>query len=229
MPDHKSISFIVPNLGYDNSFLLETDDGKIFNVEIPEHISAGQRVVASLEDDLILLKYFHLEGEIGTEDRRNIPKLVIGRKETTEVTSRPKVYAQMDKYVKFTVPPGNTERILKLDDGRCFHISIPSHVPPYQDIVVSVVGTNILLEYFHNEGIFSASERPQLVIGNEMGRNAYKQKLYNPLFGISVSSKCLNQNIDLETTPDMEEMKEKEGNKTEEAIGTMGSFVKGVK
>ena len=161
----KTLSFTVPAVK-EEPFLLELYDGTVYSTEIPEHIAAGQRIVASLEEDSIMLEYFHTEGEAGLPSGGDKPKIVIGRRVEGEAAG-PKVFAETNKHVSFEVPSAE-ECLLKLDDGRVYQVSMPEHVAAGQTVAVSVEGTDVLLSYYHSEGEFKETEKPKVCIGSQV-------------------------------------------------------------
>lgn len=74
----KLISFVVPTVGEEGSCYVTVDDGRIFQVNLPEHVAAGQTVVATADSYNMYLEYYHNEGDVGSEYGRAVPKLVIG-------------------------------------------------------------------------------------------------------------------------------------------------------
>lgn len=165
MPGVKSLSFTVPAVE-EGPFLLELYDGSVYSTEIPDHIAAGQRIVATLEEDSIMLEYFHSEGEVGLPSGGDKPKMVIGRRVEGE-TAGARVFAQMDKHASFEVPSAE-ECLLRLDDGRVYQVAMPEHVAAGQTVAVSVEGTEVMLSYYHSEGEFKEAEKPKLCIGSQI-------------------------------------------------------------
>lgn len=162
----KNLAFTVPPCD-DSLFLLETYDGSVYQIEIPEHVTIGHRLHCQLEEDMIMLKYFHLEGDVGLPSGGDEPKLAIGRR-ADETAQGPLVFAEMNKHISFQFA-SDQECIVQLDDGRCFNVSIPDHVAVGQALIAAVDGTDLLLAYFHNEGEFRAvNETQQLVIGSQV-------------------------------------------------------------
>lgn len=165
MPKSRALTFTVPATEND-SFLLALADGSVYQVETPEHIARGQKIVVTAEEDSVLLDYFHREEEIGYLIAGDTPKIVIGRRADDNVTGE-RVIAQMDKHICFQVPAVE-ECIIEIDDGRFFEVIIPEHVAMGQRVVASIDGSSMLLAYFHTEGEFAEADGSKLVIGNEI-------------------------------------------------------------
>jgi hypothetical protein len=81
----KIVQFTVPRVGKEGTCFVTIDDGHVFQVNLPEHIAAGQIVVAMIDKDDMYLDYYHEEGEVGTDNGRGVPRLVIGTA-VTEIT-----------------------------------------------------------------------------------------------------------------------------------------------
>jgi hypothetical protein len=168
----KSLSFVVPYLPAteEGSFLLETSDGRVFEMKIPEHVAAGQRVKASVEEDSVMLEFFHEEGAVGLPSGGDNPKVVIGTLTRGDESSGGlKVYAQMDKKITFIAPAAEV-CMVALDDGREFEVNIPEHIAAGQHIVAAVTSQDMLVDYYHSEGEVGASsgEGSQLVVGSQI-------------------------------------------------------------
>lgn len=108
----KIISFPVPRVGDDGACFVTIDDGRIFQVNLPEHIATGQIIIATLDADNMYLEYYHTEGDVGTEYGRAVPKLVVGSAVTEIDDNRQPVGAAVTVGVQpEDLPPSTRENI----------------------------------------------------------------------------------------------------------------------